>query len=146
MACFHHLKGWSTITVNAAEDLLWPVEEASACASWTTRNKGCGKTKQDLTAATATWTSTTSMTRPVCRSALGASTLLIYFSRRFKDQHSQEETGKIWGLTTGRHLLFSLLRADCTQCKEHRRADRYDSNSLRSGKIRGTRWREKMKR
>lgn len=33
--------------------------------------------------------------------------------------------------------MFCLLRVDCTQCKEDRTAERYDSNSLRSGKRRG---------
>lgn len=32
---------------------------------------------------------------------------------------------------------------DCTQCKEDRTAERYDSNSLRSGKRRGMGWRKK---
>lgn len=50
------------------------------------------------------------------------------------------------GLVSGRHLLFFLLRADWTQCKVDRGAQRYDSNSRRSGKRRGMKWRKKGRR
>lgn len=42
--------------------------------------------------------------------------------------------------------LSCLLRADWTQCKVDRTAKRYDSNSRRSGKRRGMKWRKKIRR